>query len=179
MKRGMIYPARTLMDIPLILDSYDEIFSNFDPRPYSHKALSGDFLLECRKASADKNKKIELRLFIPKTKRDKAEEGKIKKRLKEHFFKHFMEKKKEIGKIRINGSFWAVTGAIMMIISALLMGQQTSFFLHLLLTLVQPAGWFFLWEGMAKLFILVPSEKMPDYRFYRKMSNSHISFFGY
>ena len=47
-------------DIPLVLDSYDDIFSDFDPRPYSERAMSGDFLLECKKASAEKKKKIHL-----------------------------------------------------------------------------------------------------------------------
>ncbi|MBI2151367.1 hypothetical protein HYU21_01420, partial [Candidatus Woesearchaeota archaeon] len=31
-------------NISLVLDSYDDIFSDFDPRDYSEKALSEDFL---------------------------------------------------------------------------------------------------------------------------------------
>ena len=43
-----------LSEISLIIDTYDDIFSDFDPRPYSQRALSDDFLLEARKASKDK-----------------------------------------------------------------------------------------------------------------------------
>jgi len=162
--------------IPLVLDSYNDIFSNFDPRPYTHKALSGDFLLECKKASVEKNDKIKLRLFVPKNKRNPLEEIKIKKRLKEHFNKHFQKKKKEISGIKVEGAFWIVLGSIMMIVSAIFFGKQDlSFPVHLLITLVQPAGWFFLWEGLGKILI-TPQEKMPDYNFYKKMADSEISF---
>jgi len=162
--------------VPLVLDSYDDIFSDFDPRPYSHRALSGDFLMECKKASLDKNEKINLRLFLPKTKRNPLEEIKIKKRLKEHFNKHFRQKKKEITGVKVEGVFWILLGSLMMIISAFFLGKQNlSFGVHLLITLVQPAGWFFLWEGLEKILI-VPQEKMPDYNFYKKMASSEISF---
>ncbi len=163
--------------IPLVLDSYDDIFSDFDPRPYSHKALSGDFLLECKKASIEKKGKIKIRLFLPRNKRDPLEEIKIKIRLKEHFNKHLREKKKEIRKIKLHGLFWAVLGSVMMTLSAFLINMPSSFWIHLLMTLVQPAGWFFLWEGMGKIWI-VPSEKKPDYNFYKKMVSSEISFAG-
>ena len=33
-------------EISLLLDSYDDIFSDFDPRPYNQRALSQDFLAE-------------------------------------------------------------------------------------------------------------------------------------
>lgn len=164
-------------EIPLILDSYNDLFSDFDPRSFSQRALSGDFLLECKKASADK-KKIELKFFIPRKKRNLKEEAKIKRRLKEHFRKHSKEKRKEIRKIKLTGTFWVVLGAGMMILSAFLVNMPNSFSLHLIMTLVQPAGWFFLWEGLAKILI-TPKEKTPDYKFYKKMANSEISFMNY
>ena len=162
-------------DIPLILDSYEDIFSDFDPRPYSSKALSGDFLLECKKASIDKKRRIKMRFFLPKNKRNSLEEIKIKKRLKEHFNKHLKGKKKEIRKIKLMGSFWVILGSIMMIVSTLLVDKPNSFSLNLIMTLVQPAGWFFLWEGLGKILI-TPKEKLPDYHFYKKMSSSQVSF---
>ena len=35
-------------NISLILDSYDDIFSDFDQRDFSERSLSDDFLIECR-----------------------------------------------------------------------------------------------------------------------------------
>jgi len=124
----------------------------------------------------DKEGKIRLRLFLPKKKRDLLEEIKIKKRLKEHFNKHLREKRKEISGMKVEGAFWTFMGAIMMVIGAFFLYKpDLSFAVHLLITLVQPAGWFFLWEGLAKILIS-PHEKMPDFNFYKKMSSAEISF---
>lgn len=161
-------------DILLVLGSYEDIFSDFDPRPHSQKSISGDFLLECKKASLDKGR-VNLKLFLPSKKRRLKEEVKIKRRLREHFKRHCKEKKKEIRKIRLSGFFWTILGSIMMVISALFFSNPTSFLPRLLAILAQPAGWFFLWEGLAKILI-TSKEKMPDYLFYKKMANSGISF---
>lgn len=84
-----------MANISIILDNYDDIFSDFDPRPYSERALSHDFLRECKKASIDKDDTgLELRLMIPKDKRNFATELLIRKRLKAHFLKHYDLKKK-------------------------------------------------------------------------------------
>ena len=69
-------------NIGLILNSYEDIFSDFDPRPHNVRALSDDFLLECKKASVDMNDELELRFLIPKHKRSANEEYEIRKRLK-------------------------------------------------------------------------------------------------
>lgn len=164
-------------NISLVLDSYDDIFSDFDPRPYSVRALSDDFLLECKKATLDKKDKIELRLLVPENKRNPIDEIKIKKRLKEHFNKHFKEEQKEIKKIKTNGVFWFFCGAIVMTLSLFLLNYQ-NFLFRLLLIMAEPAGWFFFWEGLSKFFI-ISNEHKPGYEFYKKMSNSEILFFDY
>ena len=164
-------------NISLILDSYDDIFSDFDPRAYNVRALSDDFLLECKKATVDKSQKIELRLLVPKKDRKYSDEAKIKKRLKEHFKKHFKEKEKEIQKIRAAGIFWFFLGAILMTFSVFLLKYQ-GFLFRFLFTIAEPAGWFFFWEGLNKIFRDV-KEKKPDYNFYKKLSNSDIYFLDY
>jgi hypothetical protein len=98
--------------------------------------------------------------------------------LREHFKKHSKEKKNEIRKIKLNGTFWAVLGSAMMVLSAFFFTTPSSFFQHLVAVLIQPAGWFFLWEGLAKILI-TSKDRIPDYRFYKKMANSEISFLNY
>ena len=64
-----------MSEISLNLDSYDDIFSDFDPRPYSERAMSQDFLAEAHRASIDKGfGQIELNFLIPKNKRKKHED---------------------------------------------------------------------------------------------------------
>ena len=165
-------------DIPLILDSYDDLFSDFDPRPYSERAMSGDFLFECKKAAAEKKKRIHLRLFVPKAKRNHLDEVKIKKRMSEHFHKHFMEKKREISKIKLSGFSWFIIGSITILLAALLLKSDTSLLYTILYTFTSPAGWFFMWEGLGKI-LLISEEKKTEYDFYKKMSDALISFADY
>ena len=72
---------RTLeSNISLKVNRYNDIFSSFDPRHYSVRALSVDFLDEAKRASIDKDsKKIELRLLIPRNLRKLEIERTIKK----------------------------------------------------------------------------------------------------
>lgn len=166
-------------NISLILDTYDDIFSDFDPRPYSNRALSDDFLIECKRAARDKaeNQGIELRLLIPKTKRNKNEETKIKKRLKDHFTKHAHQKQREVKTERRNGAIWFLIGTAL-IISATLLYTRGGFMSNLLVIMLEPAGWFTVWTGLEKIFINF-KEKHPDFEFYQKMSKVEITFNDY
>ena len=164
-------------NISLILDSYDDIFSDFDPRPYTQKALSDDFLSECKKASVDKDKELELRFLVPKNKRKSNEEYEIRKRLRNHFQKHFKEKEKEIKSMEKIGLVWFFLGAIVMFASTFFY-EFPGLLFKFLFIVSQPAGWFFFWEGLGKIFIEAKKKK-PDYDFYRKMSKAKIYFLDY
>jgi hypothetical protein len=166
-------------NISLILDSYDDIFSDFDPRPYTHKALSDDFLSECKKASLDKEKGLELRFMVPKHKRNTNEEYEIRKRLREHFQKHFKEKEKDIKSIKKTGLMWFFLGAIVMVAATFLYKyEHVNFLFTFLLVMSEPAGWFFFWEGLDKV-VIEAKKKKPDYDFYRKMAKARIYFLDY
>jgi hypothetical protein len=168
-------------NISLILDSYDDIFSDFDPRGYPERALSDDFLRECIKSSADKEGDIELRLLVPKHKRNIADEIKIKKRLKDHFNKHFIEKRSEVRWIKFLGFLMILGGMVMMFGAYLLYSELlnvSEMTRNLLLVLTEPGGWFFFWIGGEKLVYGV-REKKPSYTFYKKMVNAKVYFYEY
>ncbi|OGJ17926.1 hypothetical protein A3K73_02500 [Candidatus Pacearchaeota archaeon RBG_13_36_9] len=164
--------------IQLVLDSYEDIFSDFDPRAHSEKALSDDFLQECKKAAVDKKDGLELKFLMSKRKRDKALELTIKKRLRAHFLRHFNIKKKDIGRIRKIGFMWFFIGVIISIISVYFLHENTGFFLKFLSIMAEPASWFLFWEGLGKIFIEARKE-MPDYGFYKKMVHAYIYFADY
>lgn len=166
-------------NISLILDDYDDIFSDFDPRPYDTKALSDDFLIECRKATRDKENELELRLLVPKNKRNIGDEIKIKKRLKSHFQKHFMLESKEQKAIKAEGLIWFFIGTGLILLNSFLAAKNYPYFIFRIIeTMMEPAGWFGLWEGMYKVFITAKENK-PDYDFYKKMNSAKIYFFEY
>ncbi len=164
-------------NIELVLSGYNDIFSYFDSRDYPDKALSVDFIEECRRAAKDKgNNGLGLILTVPKTKRSSQNEIKIKKRLKDHFQKHFAEKKQEMHKIKMEGLRWIILGVTLMITAALIQTYLLhTLALNLILAIAGPAGWFWLWEGLGKIYIDARKE-MPLREFYKKMSDSSITF---
>ncbi|MFH1333547.1 MAG: hypothetical protein ABIH53_04905 [archaeon] len=166
-------------NISLILDSYEDIFSDFDPRPYPERAMSDDFITECKKVAREKTKKegIELRLLIPKDKRNKNEEVKIKKRLKEYFTKNFHEKQKARKKEKNSGMIWLMAGATLITLAAYLYGKEGILF-NFLMVLLEPSGWFSAWTGLDKIFAGILN-KQTDLEFYKAMSKIEVFFQEY
>jgi len=164
-------------NIGLILDAYQDLFSDFDPRDFSQKAISDDFLIECKRATIDREEGFELNLLLPNEKRNFSDEIKIKKRLKLHFQKHYHEKEAEIKKIKKEGISWFIIGGLVMF-GATFLYEREEFFFRFLMIMSEPAGWFLFWEGLDKIFIDA-KEKMIDYLFYKRMANAQINFKDY
>ena len=167
-------------NISLILDSYDDMFSDFDPRPYSARGLSDDFLIECRRAVRGKKTEspiLELRLLVPKNKRRITKEPMIKKRLKDYFQNQAKEKQKEMTQTRREGIKWLFIGFSLALISSLLITQK-DFLFSLPLILTEPGGWFSLWTGLDKFFI-EPRGKKLELEFNNNMAKMIIKFYNY
>jgi hypothetical protein len=170
-----------LSEISLWLDSYDDIFSDFDPRPYSQRALSDDFLTETKKASRDKaSGSIQLSFLVPKDKRNTQHENLIKKRLRDHFKKHYILFQKEIYKQVREGAIYLIAGIILMFSCSYIFfkNPNESLFLSFLITFLEPAGWFLFWQGLM-LVIFESRVKKPDMEYYEKMTTSEIVFISY
>ena len=171
-----------MSNISLMLDGYDDIFSDFDPRNYSERSLSVDFLHEAERASHDKKiGAVELNLMIPSKWRDIKKESIIKKRLRRHFKKHFQRLQKERAHIIRNGVLFVVLGMICMLIAVFISHKTrnySSIFSSFLIVLFEPAGWFLFWEGLNHT--LFESKKFkPELEFYGKMHGTHIGFIPY
>ncbi len=166
-------------NISLVLNSYDDIFSDFDPRGYGEKALSDDFLSECKRASRDKiDDTIELRFLMPRNKRNIKDEELIKQRLSEHFKKHSTEKYKNIRSFKRQGFFWIFLGIIIIVTSVIVSFNFESTFFEAVLKIFEVPSWFLIWEGLGKIFIHA-KDRLPEYEFYKKMSLANIGFFNY
>ncbi len=165
-------------NISLIIDNYGEIFSDFDPRSYLERAISDDFLQECRRAARDKEDGIELRILVPKSKRDMKEEWKIKKRLRDHFNHHLGEKEKIIIKIKKEGWAWVMVGILILLGVLLGLVKLEDTVIGTMLPILEVPCWFLIWEGMGKIFF--ESRKMgPEHEFYKKMAKAEINFAEY
>jgi hypothetical protein len=168
-----------MSEISLWIDAYDDIFSDFDPRPYSQRALSDDFLFEAKKASREKTSgKIELTFLIQDEKRSHELEAVIRKRLHEHFRKHADILAKEIKNIRVQGLRMGLCGFILLAVSSYVIWKsQESYWVSLLRIATEPAGWFLSWEGMNQI-VFSSKQKIADLEFYRKMAGCDIEFYS-
>ena len=164
--------------IGLVINSYVDIFSSFDPRSYSQRALSVDFLDEVKRASKDKvSNERELDFLIPSDKRDLSDERTIKKRLKEYFRKHFVAARKEKLRVLRQGIYFIFFGIALMLLGAFVLFKfrNAQFFTTFLVVLLEPGGWFLFWEGL-DLVVFESKKKNPELEFYEKMSKAEINF---
>lgn len=160
--------------ISIRLEQFDDIFSDFDMRDYSKRALSVDFLDEIRRASVDKEVSgVELALYVPEKERNAADEANISERLKAHFERHYnltlREKRKTLGR----GWLMVILGVISMIAATYIVSEDptSNLFLSFLVVFLEPAAWFLLWEGMDQI-IFSSKEIDPELLFYKKMART-------
>lgn len=166
--------------ISLMLDEYNDLFSDFDPRPNSKRSLSDDFLDELARASYDKKYPIHLELMLPKRIRRQKMEQVIKKRLSSHFQKHFNMHKNDRSKIVKKGMKFWFAGFLFMLFTTYLHYTflNPKFYQSFLIILLEPAGWFSFWEGLNLIFF-ESQEESKQYYFYEKMSKAKIKFKNY
>lgn len=166
--------------ISIVLKDYNDIFSDFDPRPYSQRALSHDFLPEIKRAVQDQTSGVvELRLLIPEDQRSVSTEAVIKQRLKDHFKRHNELLNVELRGVRVTGILMVVIGAILGVIATWLYGfEEKSFLFKFILILMEPASWFSIWEGMYHIFFEA-KDILAEFKFYHKMTKSEIKFNSY
>jgi hypothetical protein len=169
-----------MSEISLWLDGYDDIFSDFDPRQYSERSLSDDFLREAQKAAREKvSGVIDLKFLIPAAKRDVKLEDVIKKRLHEHFKKHHQSLEGEVRRLRVRGIMWAFLGMFLMMVSTFIrMKSPMDFGYQFLVVVFEPGGWFVTWFGLDQIFYAAGGKKA-ELEFYGKMSKCVIHFITY
>jgi len=167
------------LEVSFWLDNYNDLFSDFDHRSYVHRAISDDFLIEARKFTGNKNgDRLELQFLIPKAKRNKNQEPIIKKRLQEHFKRHYHLLLHEHYQMRKRGLTMAGSGLILLAGATVIAIFHQSVILEVVMVLLQPAGWFLTWMGLESFFFR-SHEKGVELGFYEKMNKGKITFHGY
>ena len=166
--------------INIWIDSYDEMFSDFDPRAYSSRAISDDFILQVRKISKDQyGKKMILKLLLPETARNQQNEEVISERL-QHFFEiNHQQLLAEKRKTRQKGSLLTIAGILLLLgASYISYLKSESFYSQVLLILFEAAGWFMLWMGFDQL-VYNSGKTKKEFNFYAYMAKAEITFESY
>ena len=164
-------------EVRFAIGKYEDIFSNFDPRPLPQRGFSDDFLSEAKRACLVKEEEMDFIFMMPKEERNLKEEARIEDRLKKYFKKHLhiLEKQKKKG-IKSGLSFTATGIALMFVATYLFFRFKNASFASSFFTiLLEPAGWFMFWEGL-NLIIFKSKEIDPNLDFHRKMANAKIKF---
>lgn len=164
-------------DISLWVDCYDDLFSDFDLRPFTSRNISDDFLREVKKLSHESDLHVDnLVLYLPKNIRDKDSEAIITRRLHNHFTKnlHFFKKKRKAESKR--DLLLSLLGLSMMLTAGYISSSGSrNIWIHVLLVVFEPAGWFLVWINLEHLINSSRREK-PELEFYLKLSKCKIFF---
>lgn len=168
-------------EVEFTIDTYMDIFSDFDPRPLTDRGFSEDFLFEAERAVMSKNSdKIDFVIMLQDEKRNLKEEAIIKNRLKKYFTKYYGIVKHKKNDVIKKGILFILAGIILMFAATFILfkfNQEdllTSFFIILL----EPGGWFMFWRGL-ELSLFEAKEETPELQFYKRMVNANISFSSY
>ncbi|MCR4327633.1 MAG: hypothetical protein NUV46_03565 [Nanoarchaeota archaeon] len=169
--------AKKFSKVGLFVEDYDHLFSDFDSRPYSQKLLSEDLLNEINRVTKDKkDNEVELKLFVPREKRNPSTERIIQNRIKVYFKKHFILTERLKRRVLWKGFLFALSGVLFMVLATFFITRESQNpFIIFLSVLFEPAGWFSFWEGL-NLMIFESKSKSKYLHFYKKMSVAKIAF---
>jgi len=139
-----------IKEMSIAIDTWDDIFSDFDPRPLKERTLSEDFIAELKKRYRETRKgQFALTIYAPISLKNEAQEKAVIQRLKRHFKHMSMRRKKELARIRIRGVVFVCfgifsLGSLTFITYKHLFSTLT---IELLSIILMPLGWFGIWES--------------------------------
>lgn len=169
----------TKNEVDFWLNDFNDLFSDFDHRPYLERSLSDDFLSEAKRACQYKDSEnLKLKIFLPKKLRDKNDERVVKKRLIEHFEKHSHLLEKEHIHDFVKGIVTTIIGVVTMILVTTFLYKYSDYndTLNTIIAVAEIAGWFLVWTGLNNI-IFESRTKNPNLEFYKKMSKASIIFY--
>ena len=164
-------------EISIWMDKYNDVFSNFDPRPFSERSLSDDFITEVQKLSSRKQRgEIKLKFHVLEDQRDRELENIIAVSLSSHFNQVTQELKTEHKQILRKGYLFLASGfALISFIFLLTLVPRGKEYMNGIILILEPVGWFTTWTGLD--FIFQNSRKnKPAIDFNIKMAASKITF---
>lgn len=169
---------RDFQDISIAIDSWDDIFSDFDPSPLERRNLSEDFLHELRKRYRETPRgSFALTIYCPENLKDDVSEKLVIKRLKQYFKFRQLEYQKEINGAVGRGVLFVVIGACFLATLTLLTYYKlfSALAIELLGIILMPLGWFGVWEGFSRIIEPRPLLKK-DLELFTKLAKAAYKF---
>lgn len=164
-------------EIGFWIDSYDDLFSDFDPRPYSKRQISDDFLSELRRRFRETPKGgFEVNFYVPNQARDAKTEAAVKKKIRDYFSFEAERLSRTQTERRKTGVGYFFAGFFILSLNAYI---EWEFSLNRPVTLfgflLAPAGWFSMWNSIERILIS-PQEENERLDFFAKMQKCNFIF---
>ncbi|MFH1691256.1 MAG: hypothetical protein ABIC68_01600 [Candidatus Omnitrophota bacterium] len=169
---------RDFNEISLAIDSWDDVFSDFDPSPLEHRVLSEDFLLELRKHYRETPRgNYVITIYAPAALKDDVSERLVVKRLKQYFKFRHLTAQKEVNICVKKGVIFVVCGIFFLSSLILIAHYQllSKLAIDLLSIIFMPLGWFGIWEGFSRIIEPAPFLKQ-DLGLFSKLSKTLFKF---
>ncbi len=169
---------REIKEISVAIDTWDDIFSDFDPGPLESRLFSEDFIAELKKRHREtKSGKLSVFLCAPLSLKDERAEKIVTQRLKREFAHKYLQRKIALRKMRVRGAIFACFGilflsAVTFITYYKLLGGLA---VELIGTILIPLGWFTIWEGFSKLMDASPISEQEE-QLFSKLSKADYVF---
>lgn len=160
------------------LDSYGDLFSDFDPRQYSKRQLSDDFLHELKLRYKEASKGgLEVRFYVPKKLRDSKIETSAKKKMKDYFAGELNQVKQKIYDRKKSGLLYLAIGVLILTINGIFAWDYPEDrFLQFIGFILAPAGWFSTWTSFERFFVESYDDKQKQ-EFLSRMAKCDFIFF--
>ena len=164
-------------DISIWVDRYEDLFSDYDSRDFTERALSDDFIMEVRKLVREMpSDNIELKFNLMADQRNPDTEAIIINHIHEYFTYYAKVVKKEMDLVQRNGILLSIAGfalIIALIVFGHYVGETT--LLSQFHVAVEPVGWFLCWTGLDMIFAQSKKEQT-TIDFNLKMARAQLTF---
>jgi len=165
--------------VQMWIDEYDDIFSDFDPRPYEVRTISNDFWDELNKLYTEHPDDIDVvKILVPVKMQQRSTEKIIAKRVTAYITMRANVAKKKLRKIYLQSSSMLLLGIGFMLIATWLDAHHGVFWLSFLRIVAEPAGWFCFWESL-NLFIFEKPATSQAVARYNELAKAKIMFKPY
>ncbi|MCX8199984.1 MAG: hypothetical protein N3G76_00780 [Candidatus Micrarchaeota archaeon] len=163
-------------NIDIALESYDDLYSDFDISHYAKRELSEDFVKELIKRTSGEHdtKTLQITLSIPSAKRDIPAERTIIRRIKQHFAKRAESYSLEIQNHQRRGIKYIFVGALI-ILADVFIPKDAFPLLGAIFSVLMVAGWFGVWTGIAKI-LDEPAGMIAQKKIYSNLASAHYVF---
>ncbi len=171
-----IQDAKTVSDVlqmaPIALDSYDDLFSDFDPSPYERRLLSEDLFKELyRRHNETPKGELMLTFTLPGSMRSDKIETLARKRIREHFRERLRKVERDIREARKNGIVRIVIGVFFeaLMLSFLTLSNAAA------ISSFSVLSWYLIWSGLERL-LEIPSKLSGEQAFVEKFAKAEYKF---